>query len=268
VGHDGRVNRRTLALPVLALALVVGACSSDDEEAVDASGSTIRSGTTVAGGGAPAVSELSLEACVDQLVIELNATDTDSADAMEDLQGRLAPYEVACGAYPGEEIQAGLEGRRDELSEGAQALVFPEGESAAGDAAGMPCVEPVEDLGVDIGDAVLPTGPPPTELVVTDIVQGSGAEVAAGATVEVDYVGYSCSTGAIFDSSYQRGEPIEFGLDQVIPGWSDGLVGMQEGGRRLLVIPSEQGYGAAGSPPSIAPNETLVFVVEVHEVVG
>lgn len=252
---------------MIALVLVAGACSSDDE-AVDASGSTIRSGTTVAGGGAPAASELTLEECVDQLVIELNATDTDSPDAMEDLQGRLAPYEVACGAYPGEEIQAGLEGRRDELSEGAQALVFSEGQAVSDDAAGRPCVEPVEDLGVDVGGAVLPIGPPPTELVVTDIVQGGGAEVAAGATVEVDYVGYSCSTGEIFDSSYQRGEPIEFGLDQVIPGWSDGLVGMQEGGRRLLVIPSDQGYGPTGSPPSIAPNEALVFVVEVHEVLG
>lgn len=245
---------------------MIGACSADDDAGeVSSGGTTIPSDTSIG-----EVADLTLDECVDALVVELNATDFESATATDDLQARLAPLQASCGTYPGDEVQAALEGRRDELSDGAQALVFGEGETpaAAGDATGLPCVAPTGDLGVDIGDTTLPEGPPPTELATTDIVVGDGAEVGEGATVKVDYVGYSCSTGEVFDSSYQRGEPIEFGLDQVIPGWSQGLVGMQEGGKRLLVIPSDLGYGSAGSPPSIAPNEALVFVVEVHEVVG
>ncbi|MDZ4828313.1 MAG: FKBP-type peptidyl-prolyl cis-trans isomerase [Actinomycetota bacterium] len=109
-------------------------------------------------------------------------------------------------------------------------------------------------------------GPAPTELVIEDLVAGDGTEVTPGATVTVDYIGVACSTGVIFDDSYSRGEPISFGLNQVIPGWSEGLVGMKVGGRRLLGIPSDLAYGEAGSPPVIAPNEPLWFVVELHEV--
>jgi FKBP-type peptidyl-prolyl cis-trans isomerase len=66
----------------------------------------------------------------------------------------------------------------------------------------------------------------------------------------------------IFDSSWSRNEPATFPLDQVIPGWTQGLVGMQPGGRRLLVIPPALGYGSNGQG-TIAPDETLVFVVDL-----
>lgn len=106
-----------------------------------------------------------------------------------------------------------------------------------------------------------------TELVVTDDVEGTGDEVTPGATVTAHYVGVSASTGAQFDASWDRGSPISFPLDGVIQGWSEGLVGMKVGGRRTLVIPGDMAYGANPPPGAgIAPNETLVFTVDLVDV--
>ncbi len=109
---------------------------------------------------------------------------------------------------------------------------------------------------------------PATELVSEDVVDGDGAEAKSGDEIEVEYVGVAQSTGQEFDSSWERDEPFSFPLGggQVIPGWDEGLVGMKEGGRRLLVIPGDQAYGEAGQPPDIGPNETLVFAVDLVEV--
>ena len=105
------------------------------------------------------------------------------------------------------------------------------------------------------------------ELVITDDVVGSGDEVTSGATVSAHYVGVSASTGAQFDASWDRGAPISFPLDGVIRGWSEGLVGMKVGGRRTLVIPGDMAYGANPPPGAgIAPNETLVFTVDLVDV--
>ncbi|HSO04618.1 MAG TPA: FKBP-type peptidyl-prolyl cis-trans isomerase [Candidatus Limnocylindrales bacterium] len=106
---------------------------------------------------------------------------------------------------------------------------------------------------------------PATELAVADVYLGQGDPVAPGATVTVNYVGVGQASGEIFDSSWQRGEPATFPLDGVIAGWTQGLVGMQPGGRRLLVIPAELAYGDAGAGADIAPGETLVFVVDLIE---
>lgn len=106
-----------------------------------------------------------------------------------------------------------------------------------------------------------------TELVVTDEVDGSGDEVTTGATVTAHYVGVSASTGEQFDASWDRGSPISFPLDGVIQGWSEGLLGMKVGGRRTLVIPGHMAYGAHPPPGAgIAPNETLVFTVDLVDV--
>lgn len=105
------------------------------------------------------------------------------------------------------------------------------------------------------------------DLVVTDEVEGTGDEVTAGATVTAHYVGVSASTGVQFDASWDRGAPISFPLDGVIQGWSQGLLGMKVGGRRNLVIPGHMAYGATPPPGAgIAPNETLVFTVDLVDV--
>lgn len=105
---------------------------------------------------------------------------------------------------------------------------------------------------------------PATTLLVKDVATGKGKVVNSGATVTAHYVGYGAMSGQMFDSSWSRGETATFPLDGVIYGWQKGLVGMKEGGRRILVIPAEQGYG--DTPPEgsgIAPGETLIFVVDL-----
>jgi peptidylprolyl isomerase len=114
-----------------------------------------------------------------------------------------------------------------------------------------------------------PSGSPPKKLVVEDIVKGKGKTAKAGDNVSVQYVGVSFSNGEQFDASWDRGQPFSFelGTGGVIPGWDKGLEGMKEGGRRKLTIPPELGYGAQGTPDgAIAPNETLVFVVDLEQV--
>lgn len=106
-----------------------------------------------------------------------------------------------------------------------------------------------------------------TELKVTDDVVGTGAEVQPGDTVTAHYVGVSASDGKEFDSSWSRGAPTQFPLNGVIQGWSEGLVGMKEGGRRTLVIPADMAYGQTPPPGSgIAPGATLVFTVDLVSV--
>ena len=113
-----------------------------------------------------------------------------------------------------------------------------------------------------------PEGSPPAELVTEDIVKGKGKTAKAGDVVSMQYIGNAWSTGGEFDASWNRGQPLEFplGAGRVIPGWDQGIVGMKEGGRRLLVIPPDMAYGPQGSPPVIGPNETLVFVVDLEKV--
>lgn len=99
-------------------------------------------------------------------------------------------------------------------------------------------------------------------MLVVDEIVGAGAEVPAGAAVTVQYAGVAAATGVEFDSSWVRGAPASFGLNEVIQGWSEGLVGMKEGGRRTLVIPPELAYGDSGP----APGDSLVFTVDLISV--
>jgi peptidylprolyl isomerase len=103
---------------------------------------------------------------------------------------------------------------------------------------------------------------PPTDLVVADICTGDGATVQQGGTVTAHYIGARLADAQVFDSSWDRNEPATFSLEQVIPGWTLGLPGMQEGGRRVLVIPGELGYGE--NPPGGYPAGTLIFVVDLE----
>jgi peptidylprolyl isomerase len=115
---------------------------------------------------------------------------------------------------------------------------------------------------------VVPAGQPPTELQSADLVVGTGPEVKLGDHVTAQYVLASYSTGKEVQSSWDSGSPFPFLLAQghVIDGWVQGVPGMRVGGRRELIIPPSLGYGAQSPGPGIAPNDTLVFIVDVTKV--
>ncbi|GAB2549535.1 FKBP-type peptidyl-prolyl cis-trans isomerase [Leucobacter ruminantium] len=106
-----------------------------------------------------------------------------------------------------------------------------------------------------------PEGPAPTELVVEDIVVGTGEEALASSTVDVHYLGVEYDSGEEFDSSWSRGESINFPLRSLIQGWQVGIPGMKVGGRRKIIVPPAQAYGNAGGHPLAG--KTLIFVIDL-----
>lgn len=126
-----------------------------------------------------------------------------------------------------------------------------------------------EKSAAELPEVTVPKGPPPKKLVVEDLKQGSGKTAKAGDQVSVSYVGVLYEGGDVFDSSWGKdSEPFSFtlGASEVIKGWDKGIQGMKVGGERKLVIPPALAYGSAGAYPSIAPNSTLVFLVELQGV--
>lgn len=109
---------------------------------------------------------------------------------------------------------------------------------------------------------------PPSAMVSKDVTPGTGAAIAATSTITVHYTLATWTGKKIIQSSYDNGQPFTKPLSQLIPGWQQGMVGMKQGGRRLLILPPSLGYGPQGSPPDIQPNETLVFVVDALQVQG
>ena len=107
----------------------------------------------------------------------------------------------------------------------------------------------------------------PDDLVLIDRVEGDGDEATTEDTVTVQYVGVTYSTAQEFDSSWDRGEPATFPLNGVIKCWTEGVQLMKVGGKSRLVCPSDIAYGDRGSPPKIKPGATLVFEVELLEIV-
>ena len=110
-----------------------------------------------------------------------------------------------------------------------------------------------------------------TELIITDNKVGDGREAEKGLTVTVHYTGWLYENGektTKFDSSVDRREPFSFvlGVGQVIRGWDNGVSGMQVGGSRTIVIPSDMGYGSRGAGSVIPPNSDLIFEVELIEI--
>ena len=110
-----------------------------------------------------------------------------------------------------------------------------------------------------------------TELIITDNKVGDGREAEKGLTVTVHYSGWLYENGektTKFDSSVDRREPFSFvlGVGQVIKGWDNGVSGMQVGGSRTIVIPSDMGYGSRGAGSVIPPNSDLIFEVELIEI--
>jgi len=108
--------------------------------------------------------------------------------------------------------------------------------------------------------------PAPTVLTIQEVVEGDGAEAPANSTVRVHYLGVDYETGEEFDSSWSRGEPIEFPLGRLIKGWQEGIPGMKVGGRRTLICPPEDAYGPAGGGHRLS-GRTLVFVIDLLDVV-
>jgi FKBP-type peptidyl-prolyl cis-trans isomerase len=106
----------------------------------------------------------------------------------------------------------------------------------------------------------------PSGLQYRVLRKGTGANPKATNRVKVHYHGW-LDNGKVFDSSYQRGESIDFGLNQVIPGWTEGMQLVGEGGMIELMIPSDLGYGKRGTPGGpIPPDATLHFLVELLDV--
>jgi peptidylprolyl isomerase len=114
---------------------------------------------------------------------------------------------------------------------------------------------------------VVPTSAPPTQLESADLIVGSGPAAKAGDKLTVQYVLATYSTHQVVQSSW-TGQSFSFtlGAGQVIPGWDQGVVGMQAGGRRELIIPPSLGYGAQSPGTGIAANDTLVFVIDLLKI--
>lgn len=128
-----------------------------------------------------------------------------------------------------------------------------------------------DSVGTDLKKApkiIKATGTPPATLVGKDIVKGDGATAKLDDNIKVRYT-LVVWDGEKADSSWDRGdEPIAFPLTEggLIEGWTEGVPGMKVGGRRLLVVPPDQGYGAQGSGAAVPPDSTLVFVVDLVEI--
>ncbi len=113
--------------------------------------------------------------------------------------------------------------------------------------------------------SVLPRDERPNRLVTRDIATGTGTQAGVGDVLEVNYVGALLSDGTEFDASWNRSQTffVPIGMGAVIPGWDQGIVGMREGGRRVLITPPDLAYGSSGAGSSIPPDATLVFVVDL-----
>ena len=114
---------------------------------------------------------------------------------------------------------------------------------------------------------IVPKSTAPSQLESSDLITGTGPAAKAGDTVTVQYVLATYSSGKVIQSSWTS-QPFTFvlGQGQVIPGWDAGVAGMQVGGRRELIIPPAEGYGASSPGAGIAPNDTLVFVVDLLKI--
>jgi peptidylprolyl isomerase len=137
-------------------------------------------------------------------------------------------------------------------------------DDTSGDTTSAADSQSAEDLNTK-PEITVPDGPPPKQLEIRELVEGTGAEAKPGLESTVQYVGVAYKTGEEFDASWDRGEPFTFkiGDREVISGWDQGIKGMKVGGRRELIVPPNLAYGATGAPPAIAPNETLIFVVDL-----
>ena len=137
-----------------------------------------------------------------------------------------------------------------------------EGEKEKGRVLAMTTLPEISANAGEVPTISAPSGAAPADLTTQDIIVGTGTEVLSSSTLTVHYTLMTWSNGALIESSWSGGQPATFPLSGVIAGWQEGLPGAKVGGRRLLVIPADKGYGPNGSGP-IGPNETLIFVVDI-----
>jgi FKBP-type peptidyl-prolyl cis-trans isomerase FkpA len=156
----------------------------------------------------------------------------------------------------GKKAQVEPETQMDKVNAFAQAR-----SSAGADKEKVAGREYAEKAAKEQGATKLPSG-----VVYKTLTPGNGPSPAATDKVKVNYEGRLAS-GTVFDSSYKRGQPAEFGLNQVIKCWTEGVQMMKVGGKSKLVCPSDIAYGDHGSPSKIKPGATLVFEVELIEIV-
>ncbi len=190
----------------------------------------------------------------------VNGAPADTFDSSE-VRGQPITFALAQGRL----IQGWVEGVPGMKPGGKRVLVIPP-ELGYGER-GTPNIPPGSTLWFEITLVDLP------RVKTEDLTAGSGPEALAGDEISVHYTGWlddGGQKGRKFDSSLDRGQPFQFqlGAGRVIPGWDQGVEGMRVGGRRLLVIPPELGYGASGAGGVIPPNATLIFEVELLNVVG
>jgi peptidylprolyl isomerase len=134
------------------------------------------------------------------------------------------------------------------------------------DGADQPPVDGMPTVVLDANGAptiTIPATAPPAEFQLAVLKQGDGPIVGEGADVVVHYTGINWNTGVIFDSSWEKGAPATFNTRKVIGGFTAALEGQAVGSQVLVVIPPDQGYGAAGNPPDIGGTDTIVFVVDI-----
>ncbi len=186
------------------------------------------------------------------------------------LSRRLLPVPLVLLAF----VVAGCgdDNTAKDVTEATSTMATEADAGAAASDGTAPTVEQIaEGIGTDLDVApefIPMAGTPPQELVSEDIVEGTGKEAKLGDTIEVRYT-LQVWDGQVADSSWAR-EPnstsfplVEGGL---IEGWTAGVPGMKEGGRRLLIVPPEQGYGAQDQGPQLPANSTLVFAVDLVKV--
>jgi peptidylprolyl isomerase len=194
---------------------------------------------------------------------------------------RGEPVTFLLTSGPGGVIPGWVEGVVGMREGGEKRLIIPP-DLAYGEEGSPPSVPPNATLIFDVHLIEVaeggPASPPPVEgepittasgLQYIDIEEGTGAEAGEGMEVLVHYTGWLEEDGTKFDSSRDRDDPFQvlIGAGRVIPGWEEGLVGIREGGERRLIIPGDLAYGETGSPPRIPPNATLIFDIELLEVI-
>jgi peptidylprolyl isomerase len=198
---------------------------------------------------------------------------------VKSLAGTTVGSRVLIALAPNEGVAKGLQGQGNKNVKKQDTLVFVVDvtgvrtplERATGTPVaavdGLPTVKLAKDGSPTIK---VPSSTAPDTLIVQPLITGTGPVVTTGQTISVHYTGVIWDSGKKFDSSWDRGAPVDFliGQGQVIPGWDEGLVGQTVGSQVLLAIPPDKGYGEQGqSDAGISGTATLVFVVDILDAV-